>query len=89
MPVIWDNPIGYSFIATRACRACRCEDVRTLWSRPWEFAGEGFTSCLPEAPLTMPEVAGMLADAPFACWECGGRDASLVGLSMDESTILF
>ncbi|KQP61087.1 hypothetical protein ASF39_15560 [Methylobacterium sp. Leaf108] len=89
MPVIWDNPCGHNIIATRRCKACGEEGVRTLWSRPWEFANEAFASCLEETPLTIPDIGSMLKDAPFKCTGCGGADARIVALSMDTTSIPF
>ncbi|MCJ2009773.1 hypothetical protein [Methylobacterium sp. J-092] len=89
MPVIWDNPMGYSFIATRQCRSCDHDQSVTLWSRPWDFANEEFAKRLPETPLTMPEVANMLRDAPFTCKRCDDTEARLVGMALDEGEVLF
>ncbi len=89
MSVIWDNPCGYNIIAKRRCKACGEESVRTLWSRPWGFANEGFASCLEETPLTILDIGAMLKDAPFKCTECGGAKARIVALSLDTSSIPF
>lgn len=89
MSISWANPLGHNIIATRCCRSCGNKEIRTLWSRPWEFACESFAACLEETPLTMPEVAAMLSDAPFKCRQCDGPKARLVAISVDERSIPF
>ncbi|MCP1550669.1 hypothetical protein J2W76_003914 [Methylorubrum zatmanii] len=89
MTFTWDNPLGYDIIATRRCNGCGNEDVRSFWSRPLRFAAIEEPILVETAPLTMPDVAGMLRDAPFCCLSCDGGRASLVGIAVDEASIPF
>lgn len=89
MAVTWDNPLGHNIVATRRCNGCGHEDIRTLWSRPIEFAGSDACALTEEVPLTMPEVAGMLRDAQFRCRACDGARARLVAIAVDTSCIPF
>ena len=89
MAITWDNPMGHNIIVTRCCGGCECEDTRTLWTRPIEFAGSDACALTERRPLTIPEVASMLKDAPFECRECGSTRAKLVTISLDTSYIPF
>lgn len=89
MSATWANPFGHNIIATRCCDDCDHEDVRELWSRPLDFAGSKEGLLGDETPLTIPEVAGLLLDAPFRCRGCDGSRARLVAISVDESSIPF
>ncbi|KQO78159.1 hypothetical protein ASF36_14085 [Methylobacterium sp. Leaf90] len=89
MSVTWDNPLGHNLIATRRCNECDREDVRMLWARPLEFAGGDGGTFGEEVPLTMPDIANMLRDAPFRCPACDGGRARLVAIEVDESCIPF
>lgn len=89
MSVSWANPLGHNIIATRCCRSCGNKEIRTLWSRPWEFAGRAFAALREETPLTIRDVTDMLSDAPFRCRQCDGPKARLVAISVDERSIPF
>jgi hypothetical protein len=89
MSATWDNPLGHNVIATRCCSDCNQEDVRTLWTLPLEFACSNGGMFAEATPLTMPDVASMLRDAPFRCRACDGGRARLVAISVDESSIPF